>query len=455
MITPRHDVPDLGLQSDGIDVARFARARGRPLISWQQYAAERIGQYRVIDGARRYAYPVALILVPRQCGKTSLAFDLALGRGLWQQDYRAAYTAQTGTVVSDRMGEQRAELAASVLAPYMLLRASAGTERITNLRTRSYVKAFPPKDGALRGSALDLVLADEAQEHDSALGDALDGTITPTFTTRPRRQLILLGTAGTDQSGYLRRYRDLALAGEPGIALLEFGAGADEDPMDPDVWTRSHPGIGTLTDQDALSTALMTLGPASFAREYLNVWTAGRSWIIDPETLESAWIEPSRPPGRLMLGIDSSPDRDRAAVAAAWRGQDGILTGAILWSGAASGLRTAASRLSAELSAPVSFDHYSAGPAAHGTTWNPIMARDLSAASALILESARESRLRLIRDQELADAILGASTRSVGSGAGFTFTWRSGPGSVNLCPLMALTIATAGLLTQREPLLVV
>lgn len=453
---PRHDVPrDPALYSDGALVRRFAIARGRPLIPWQAHAADVIGQ-RIPDpdlpGGWRYRYPVAVIAVPRQCGKTSLAFDIALGRGLHEPDYRAAYTAQTGTVVTDRFGEQRLEIASSRLAPFMALRASAGTERISILPRSSYVKAFPPKDGALRGSALDLVVVDEAQEHEAGLGDALDATIIPTFTTRPRRQLLLFATAGTDSSGYLRRYRDLGLAGE--IALLEYGALPGEDPLSPAIWSARHPGLGTLTDLGALEIALRTLGPDAFRREYLNLWTSGAVRLISSELWSAAQDPALSRPRRITLGVDASPDRERAAVAGSWLDDAGRVCLAVLWSGRADHLRTAADRISSELSAPVAFDHYSAGPTAHrATSWHSISARDLASASALILQSANTQTLRVAPDEELTAAIMGAAIRDVGSGGGFTFTRRASS-RVNLTPLMAAVIATAGRLgAPAEPLL--
>ena len=128
----------------------------RPWLPWQRHAADVVGE-RLPGG--RYAYPTVVVLVPRQCGKTTFVFDLATGRGLEYADYRGAYCAQTGHVTTERFGERMAELATTPLDRITRTRKSAGTERIT-LRRGSYVKAFPPKDGALRSSALDLVDVD-------------------------------------------------------------------------------------------------------------------------------------------------------------------------------------------------------------------------------------------------------------------------------------------------------
>ena len=230
---------------------------------------------------------MAVILVPRQCGKTTFALDLAIGRCLAEANrdripYAVAYTAQTGHVTTERMTERMAQLGSTSIARRAKLRRSQGTERIT-FRNEAFVKAFPPKPGALRGSTLDLVIVDEVQEIPAELGVALDQEILPTQQNRPRRQVILIGTAGTDASAYLARHLAAARAGAPEYALLEYGADDADDVTDPDVWDRVHPGLAAgLTDRAALSTALAVMGPDSFAREYLNRWLTVSDRVIAP-----------------------------------------------------------------------------------------------------------------------------------------------------------------------------
>ena len=290
---------------------------GRPWLPWQRYVADVIGERRP-DG--RYTYPLVVVTVPRQCGKTTWAMDLALGRCLTTPDYRVAYTAQTGHVTTERFADRFLELADSALAARARMRRSAGTERVT-LPARSHLKAFPPKPGALRGSAMDLVIVDEAQEHGTVLGEQLDLTILPTFTTRPRRQLVLVGTAGTDASDYLRRYLAAARDRLPGYAVFEWGATTADDPDDEAVWHATHPGLGRLTDVDALRTARAAMGPAGFAREYLNVWTRTGTRVIDPADWAAVQTGADRPADqRLCFSFEVAADRSAATIAVATTG---------------------------------------------------------------------------------------------------------------------------------------
>jgi hypothetical protein len=310
LATPRN----LARPTDGHVGAFVAHLHGRPWAPHQRLAADVLGELHP-DG--RYVYPLGVVLLPRQTGKTTLVTDLALGRCLLYRDYRVAYAAQTGHVTTERMQERMAELGDGPLSSRVRVRRSAGTERVS-LPGRSYLKAFPPKPGALRSNALDLVIVDEAQEHGTVLGEQLDLTILPTFTTRPRRQLILVGTAGTDASDYLRRYLAAARDRLPGYCVVEYGAREGDDLDDEQTWTLRHPGLAVgLTDLDALRTARAAMGPAGFFREFLNIWTRTGARVIDPTDWAVCQTDDDRPAGPVAFSLEVAADRSAAAIAAA------------------------------------------------------------------------------------------------------------------------------------------
>lgn len=243
--------------------------------------------------------------------------DLGIGRGLMYPDYRCAYAAQTGHVTTERMVERIEEIEGGPLAARARLRRSAGTERIT-LPGRSYLKAFPPKAGALRSNALDLVLVDESQEHGTVLGAQLDLTILPVFSTRPRRQLILIGTAGTDESDYLLRYLEQARAELPGYCVVEFGALEGDDLEDPAVWPLRHPGLAAgLTDVDYLASMRLAMGPAAFGREFFNVWSRTTDRSIDPADWAAIQDPTADKTGPISFGFDVAADRTSGAIGVA------------------------------------------------------------------------------------------------------------------------------------------
>lgn len=410
---------------------------------WAVAACDVLGE-RTPDG--QYAYPIGVILVPRQCAKTTTALDLALGRGMLDRDYRAAYAAQTGHVTTERMGDRFTEVEGSPLASRLKVRRSQGTERITNTRTASYVKAYPPIAGSLRSSALDLVVVDEAQEHDDdPLGRALDATILPTFTTRPRRQLILLGTAPDRPGTYLGRYAALARAGAPGVALIDYGADEGEDPDDPATWHRRHPGLAAgLTDTAFLKTQ-RDLDPDLFAREFLNVWPVhapggaitGQSWT------DASRHEPAPAPGTASFGVDVSPGGGFAVVAAAWPTGPGRVHAAIVQ--AAPGTAWLDAALPDLLAAhrPVTWSWDALSPAA------AIMARlripgtgygfpDLAAGTAWVIEALGD-RLTVTPDEDLDRAAASAVLRTVGDTG--RAAWGRKASGAPITPLVAMTAA--------------
>lgn len=457
---PRHATPRTpGRPTDGAAGAFVAYLHGRPWLPWQRLTADVAGE-RLPSG--RYAYPIFLALVPRQCGKTVWAHDDTLGRMLEQRDFRAAYAAQTGHVTTERYVERFEELEAGPLAEFVKLRRSQGTERITVPSTRSYMKAFPPKDGALRSSALDRVIVDEAQEHDEVLGRALDTTILPTFTTRPRRQLVIPGTAGTDRSAYLARYREQALAGVPGFGIVEYGALEGEDTDDEEVWKLRHPGLaGGLTDLDALRTARAALGRAGFAREYMNVWTRTATSVINAEDYRAVLTTEPMPDGRICFAVDVAADRSEAVIAAC--GPDRFLEVIDVLPDAASAARRVL-ELCARWNAPVVADRV--GPT--GTVHDDLQlavtagdlredqlitptAQDVANAAGDFLDDIHHRALTIKAHPAVDAAVEVAALRDLGDGK--AWTRRGSAGSI--AALVAITNAAWGYsrlpATPRKP----
>lgn len=257
--------------------------------------------------------------MPRQVGKTSGIVSLMLARGYNREDYRAAYTAQRGTVVTERFAARGDgwiyQLQRTPIGHLYDYSRSAGAERITHRVNGSFLRGFPPVVGRLRGPASDAIVLDEAQEHTDDNAGELLATVVPTMNTRPRRQLILAGTAGGP--GWWRDYYDAARAGEH--ALVEVGTWPDDaDPDDEDVWARFHPGVlSGLTDLDALRTARKALGRERFAREYGNRWSDAPT--ADAIVDVSKWdgLRDVRDPAAqrpIGAGIDVSLDRSRSSL---------------------------------------------------------------------------------------------------------------------------------------------
>jgi hypothetical protein len=348
-------------------------------------------------------------------------------------------------MVSERFTEWIDELEGHpALATRIKARRSGGTERITVRATRSYLKAFPPKDGALRGPALDTVVIDEAQEHDDILGAALDKTAIPTMNTRRRRQLFVVGTAGTDQSAYFARYLQLARDRTPGYALFDYGAPEGIDTDDEELWPTWHPGLmAGITDLAALRMARGALGAAGFAREYATVWTRTAATRVIPE---DAWASVQHttdmPAGPGCLAIDVAFDRSHAAIVLAGPGRHvevvDVLpveqaTDLVLALHRAQGLRIAIDNRGPNVTVHEALERA-------GAQLLTMTSYDVVVAAAGFLDAVKAGDVSVWPNPALDEAVALAGTRPLGDG----FAWSRRASAGSIAPLVAATAALWG-----------
>ena len=442
--------PDLTRPADGWMGALVGNLHGRSWLPWQLEAGDVIGQLEP-DGS--YTFKIVVVMLPRQVGKTTFMFDLAIGRCLQYRDYRCAYAAHTGHKTTERFTDRYQDLATGPLSRHVRVRRSAGTERITARTTHSYLKAFPAIPDALRSDALDLVIVDEAQKHGTVLGEQLDLTILPTFTTRPRRQLIVVGTAGTDASDYLRRYLDKARNHTPGYGLIEYGAHDTDDLESEATWQARHPGLGHLTDLPNLRMQREAMGPAGFAREYLTMWSRTTTQIIDPADWTAVQApDAPRPRGRLCLSVDVAADRGSAAIAIA------SPHGYVEVTDTRPGTDWAAPRaleLAEKHGLPIAVDRFGAvGTVADaleraGADLLTMTAADVANAAAAFLDGIAHHTLQVFPSEALSEAVAGAAQRPLGDSGGFAWSRRASAAPV--APLVAASNAWWGAVHLAPP----
>lgn len=267
-----------------------------------------------------YAHRVAVVLAPRRVVKTTTILDLALARMRTHPGFRSSYTAQTGHDVSELFCEPGGLLDtvdAARLKHHTTSR-SQGRERVSFRppgRRPSFLSAFPPVPGKLRGRARNLVVIDEAQELDD-VGPAIVADVMPTGDTLgARAQLVVSGTAGYGPGWWL----DLVTAGRQGrVLLVELGTWPDDaDPNDDAVLLEHHPGLRAgLTNLDALRAVRAALGPDRFAREYGNRWDSSTT-TDQPIPLDQWDLGTAAAGGDILAAaFDVTPDRRYASVVA-------------------------------------------------------------------------------------------------------------------------------------------
>lgn len=294
-------------------VARVARALGRPLLPWQRLVAD-VGSELDEDG--NYYYPLVIVTVQRQSGKTTLVESVGVqrcmrpGRKVW-------YTAQKGQDARDKFLEMAADLRASPLDPYVSLRRTNGSEQLTFLPTGSTFRPFPPIEDALHGKQSDLVFPDEAWAFSLAEGQALEQAIVPTQATRAGPQIWILSTAGTLRSVWFRGYVERGrMADDARVAYFEWSIPDDADAADLRVIADHHPAYGHLISWDSLVRSATILPAGEFARAFGNRWTSQGERTIPADAWARAVVSTALPAGRPAFGIDVALDGAHAAIIA-------------------------------------------------------------------------------------------------------------------------------------------
>ena len=324
--TPRNsDLPSFGPR-----VARLTAALGRPFMPWQQVAAGLIGEH---DRGRR-VHPLTVITIQRQAGKTTLLLAVAVDRCLFQPGARVWYTAQNGMYAREKWGELVTELTGpgSPFAGLLTVKLSAGSEKLI-FPNGSQLRPFPPTKDALHSMQSDLVIVDEAWKFDELRGAELMQAIGPTQATRPGAQVVIVSTAGTMESTWLRAFVDRGRAADPAVSYLEWSITEDTDPLDLPAVAAAHPAVGHTIDVSFLEREAGILAdlPAEFARAYGNAWTAATERVIPAGVWAAAATTAEPGPARVVIAADIAQDRTRSAIVVCANGvlevvesQDGV-----------------------------------------------------------------------------------------------------------------------------------
>lgn len=325
-VDPRHITPRSSAVTRGRRVARLSAALGVPFMPWQHTVADLFGELDPVTRLRRH--PFGVLTVQRQAGKTEYVLAAAVEQCLFAgAAQRVWYTAQSGAVATDKWTEiaNRVCAPSSPLAGYVAARWSRGSECLT-FPNGSTFRPFPPTRDALHSKQSDLVLVDEGWKHDEVRGAELLQAISPTQSTRPGAQTVVLSTMGTTAgSKWFHGLVDRGRAGDPSITYVEYGIGDEGDPEDMASVCAAHPAVGHTITAQFVADQLPILGPSEFARAFGNARTAVVTQVIPA----ASWVNirhrdatPAR--GSVpVLAFDVEMDRSATVIAAVWPDANG------------------------------------------------------------------------------------------------------------------------------------
>ena len=300
--------------------AALADAIGMPLLDWQALALD-IGLE--VEG-ERWAYPDVAVAVARQNGKTRGILQTRILAGLLLWGESILHSAQN----RDLPRESFLEIA-EILETHFPSRLAGpprranGQEGVRMSNGASY-RIIAPRPDAPRGHHADLIVLDEVREYKDT---GFISAILPTLNTSRNPQVWWASNAGDPDSIVLNTLRARGLEDDPSIAWMEWSADPSLSNDDPEGWAQANPSLGTLIDQDRIRHLYDTLTPEGFETEVLCRWVDISGTRAIPahywdaaSTGEMAGPDEQRRP---VLAIDVDPDRNAAAMVAAWHEPDG------------------------------------------------------------------------------------------------------------------------------------
>jgi hypothetical protein len=425
---------------------------GSPPLPWQRLVMDTALELAP-DG--RPAYREVRVTVPRQQGKTGgLLLPVMVHRALGGVDPRAQrilYTAQDRNHAREKWSEHVDLLDRSPLRRLYSTRRSNGSESI-RWRTGSThgITASGEKSG--HGFTLDLGVIDEAF---AQVDDRLVQAFRPAMLTRPRAQLWVVSTAGTDESVFLRERVDdgraRVEAGErEGVAYFEWSAPDDADPDDPATWAAAMPALGSLIDLETVASDHAAMDAGEFARAYLNRWSPGgvpvfqlAEWVACLDPRSSSHQAPA-------FGVDVSPDRGHSSIAVAAGRDDGRIHLELVDRRAGTDWLVGRVAELLERHHPVALTLDPSGPAGSLVTdltrlerVPPLVlttARQYAAACGALYDDVTTRRIAHRGQPALDDAVVSARRRSVGD----AWVWARPADGVDPSPLIAATLARYG-----------
>ncbi len=323
--------------------------------------------------------------------------------------------------------------------------------------------------GGGRGFTGDCLMIDEAMIYP----EKAHGSLLPTLSARPNPQVWLVGSA-VDQAIHehglvLARMRERAAAGTSRrMAFFEWSVpvsvpeGEDRPPRPDDVtaelaasedaWAQANPALDIRISREAVALELESMDPRTFAVERLCVgdWpdTSSKAGQVIPLASWRKLVDPaSGIAGPVVLAVDAMPDRRRASIAAAGRRADGLMHVELID-------RRPGTAWVADRVAELRGRHTITGVVAQAS--GPAASLEEAIADLELVDQADYVRgcghffdlvdgegLRHLGSPELDAALRGAAKQK----AGDAWSWSRASSSVDISPLVGVTLAAWHALT--------
>ena len=435
----------------------MCRMAGLVLDPWQEFILSNALNERA-DG--KWAALEVGVVVPRQNGKGALleARELA---GLF--------------LLEERLITHSAHLFDTSMEAFLrlltLIEQSPDLDRRVKRVTRSHgeegieikggqrIRFRTRTKGGGRGFSGDCLILDEAM----FLPEATIGALWPTLTARENPQVWYTGSA-VDQNVHdhglaLARVRKRGIeGGDEGLAYFEHSADAEMDTVheianDPQAWAQANPGLGIRLRAEVIAAEKRAMDPRTFATERLGVgdWPSGLSEdddLISLEAWEGCEDTGSEAQNPVCVAFDVTPDRSRAVIAVAGVRKDGRRHVEVVDHRRGTGwvVERLVDLTARHQVAGIWLDERSPAAALMKplrearVDFTPVSGSEYAQACGQFVDAVNDGDVRHLGTPELKAAVLGAAKRPLGD----AWAWSRKSSAVDICPLVACTLALRG-----------
>lgn len=317
----RHVVYPSGITTTGWPAVRDkCRDFGVTFDPWQDGAGRLILSKRA-DGSYACSIGGVFISIPRQVGKTFLIMSIVFALCMLTPGLRVMWTAHHSDTSNDTFDAMQgfakrkkvAPHVAKVLIDDMSVRFRNGSRIMFGARERGFGRGRPK---------IGLLVFDEAQ----ILTERAASDMVPATNTVANALVLYTGTPPkpSDPSELFTNRRNEALSGDSDdLAYIEFSADRDAHPDDRKQWSKANPSYPTRTNAAAMLRMKKQLSADSFRREALGVWDEVNRSASKPEITEAQWtateVAVAPTDGAVAYGVKFSADGLLVALSAAVR----------------------------------------------------------------------------------------------------------------------------------------
>ena len=281
------------------------------------------------SACQRLRWPDICVTTPRQNGKSSIFMLLVLDRILLRYSQNVLWSAQKLTRAISYWRKDPIQLMeASGVAQHAGARLveAVGDPKLRVSTTKSIMQIVSTNshiDG--HGETANLVVVDEAM---SLVDDRVDQSLRPTLRTKMASggQFAISSTAGDMSSNYLRGYVNRGRSAHEkndwgSLGYWEWSAAEDLPYDDPATWRAATPALGYTIDEETIRGECERTDENEFRRFGLNQWVEikARTAVSLAQWREvelKRVVKGAKPDGGIWLGVDASPDRERASIVA-------------------------------------------------------------------------------------------------------------------------------------------